>query len=95
MTSRHGLRAYEIAQNLDFIFTPGLSIGFRYFGVEITDDIVGLGINLGFDLRLRFSDRYDVWLEPGFVTQPAGGNSDTDVTFGPIGYVLLGVGMAF
>jgi hypothetical protein len=79
----------------DLLITPGLSIGYRGLFTDELDDSDGLGINLGLDLRLRW-DRIAVFIEPGILSQVAGGNSDADVTFAPvIGYAIAGVGVNF
>ncbi len=81
---------------VEFFITPGLYFGYRrtMFEADI-DDADGLALNFGVDFRARFEKHFDVFIEPGFLTQPVGGNDDVDVTFGPIGYILFGVGYAF
>jgi hypothetical protein len=85
---------FELTDTLDFLVTPSLYLGYRGLFPEESDSIDGLGLNVGFDLRLRSEDHWEFFVEPGFLTQPTGGD-DTDVTFGPIGYVLFGVGLSF
>jgi hypothetical protein len=83
-----------IDDQMTFHFTPGLAIGYRRILLDDLDDVNGMAINLGFDLRLQWN-QVEFSLEPGFITQPVGGNGDFDLTFGPIPYLLFGVGFAF
>ncbi len=84
----------ELTETLDFLVTPSLYIGYRGLFPENCDSSEGLGLNFGVDLRLR-SEQLEFFVEPGFLTQPTGGNDETWVTFGPIGYMLFGVGFSF
>lgn len=75
---------------------PGFNIGYRKFESDITINdkklsIEGLGLNLSVEIQFMTSGNYIFYLEPGFLAQPAGGNNDTDVTFGPIFYILGGI----
>jgi hypothetical protein len=97
-----GRLAVELDHATDLLITPGLGLGVRGLFFDqgsiagpTIEDSVGLAVNFGVDARLRFNDRYDVFIEPGFLTQPAGGNDTADVTFGPIGYLLVGGGVVF
>ncbi len=77
---------------------PGLNIGYRT--TDADSDIAeseGLGINLSVELQyqppsLKENGLY-IFLDTGFFSQPAGGNEDQDITFGPIFYIAAGVGI--
>ncbi len=84
----------ELSESMDLLVTPGLGIGYLSTTSD-ADTVRGLGITLGLDLRLRTAGGFDVFLEPGLLWQPTGGNDDSEVTFGPGGYVMVGVGLAF
>ena len=79
---------------------PGLNIGYRIanrelmYGYESPDTDTssrGLGLNLSVELQFMQSADYIIFIEGGFLTQPAGGNSDADVTWGPILYLTCGL----
>jgi hypothetical protein len=75
-----------------FAIKPGLNIGYRkFFGETDFSTWQALGINGSCEFQYRINDTYIIYQETGFVSQPTGGNVDTDVTFGPTFYVLLGL----
>ncbi len=74
---------------------PGLQIGYRTESIDIegAEDIMGLGVNVSVEFQFATESNITPFGVIGFLSQPAGGNDDTDVTFGPIFY--LGAGVAF
>jgi len=78
---------------------PGLNIGYRKStrdrldvepsGVETDAD--GLGINLSIELQYLLDGGYIFFVDGGFLSQPAGGNDDADVTWAPILYLCAGI----
>jgi len=45
----------------------------------------------GCEIQYLFTEKIIIYEETGFLTQPYGGNVDTDVTFGPIFYFIFGI----
>lgn len=71
---------------------PGLNVGYRYYLAD--DEYVesdGLGLNFGVELQYDRSMAVLPFLEVGFLSQPWGGNDDTDITYDPIVYLQAGV----
>lgn len=84
----------------DIAVKPGLNIGYRIaqrellIGYESSDTDTssqGLGVNLSVELQFMQPGDYIFFVEGGFITQPSGGNSDADVTWGPILYLTCGI----
>mgnify|MGYP006298906359 CR=1 FL=1 len=77
---------------------PGLNIGYRSVSSDTeTAEHEGLGVNLSVELQyqpesLKEQGLY-LFLDTGFLSQPAGGNDDQDITFAPIFYIAAGVGI--
>ena len=67
----------------------GLSIGYRSLNIE-SENGDGLAINFSCELDLEKADNMDPFVEFGFITQPAGGNADVDLTWAPIVYIGIG-----
>jgi hypothetical protein len=78
-----------------FAIKPGLLIGVRWITVDAPnlDTVGGLGINFSVEFQFRTSRTFIPYGIMGFLSQPAGGNEDTDLTFAPIFYI--GAGVAF
>ena len=84
----------------DMALKPGLNIGYRIanrellYGLESPDTDTtsrGLGLDLSVELQFMQPQDYIFFIETGFLTQPTGGNSDADVTWGPILYFTCGI----
>lgn len=84
----------------DMALKPGLNLGYRManrellMGYEAADTNTkskGLGVNLSVELQFMQNDDYIFFVEGGFLSQPSGGNSDADVTWGPILYLTCGL----
>jgi hypothetical protein len=71
---------------------PGITIGYRkFFGETDFSTWQALGIGGSCEVQFRANDTMILYQETGFLSQPTGGNVDTDVTFGPTFYLLFGV----
>ena len=70
---------------------PALNIGYRrFFGETDFSTWNALGINGSCEFQYRIGTNLLGYLEAGFLSQPSGGNVDTDITFDPTFYFLLG-----
>jgi hypothetical protein len=77
-----------------FAIKPGLSIGHRqFFGENDFSEWKGLALNGSGELQYLLSEQINIIGELGFLYQPYGGNEDTDVTFDPIFYFVVGVAL--
>ena len=75
-----------------FALKPGINIGHRRFAGE--NDFTtwqGLALNASCELQYRLPGWVNIFAETGFLYQPYGGNEDTDITFDPIFYLVLGI----
>jgi hypothetical protein len=71
---------------------PGFSIGHRqFFGDNEFSKWKGLGLNGSCEIQYLLPNQLVLFGETGFLYQPYGGNEDTDVTFDPIFYFVLGI----
>ncbi|MCX5754261.1 MAG: hypothetical protein NTW97_11600 [Candidatus Krumholzibacteria bacterium] len=70
---------------------PGLAIGYQMISGDAFDGVKGLDVGGIFEIVKPLANNKNALVgEVGFITQPAGGNSDADVTFGPIFYLAFG-----
>jgi hypothetical protein len=72
---------------------PGASIGYTMMSgdaFEGTDDSQGLGVGGLVEVAFPMTPQADFLGEIGFISQPAGGNDDLDITFGPTFYIVGG-----
>jgi hypothetical protein len=78
---------------------PGINIGYRRSvlkaGGFTSDDVDGLAINLSVELQYHIGTGLIPFLDIGFLSQPAGGTTDADVTWPPIVYLSAGVAYGF
>ncbi len=76
-------------------FRPGLAIGYQIIastGSSTTlEDVKGVDLGGLLEVSIPTGGAIRIPLELGFISQPAGGNSDTNVTFSPIFYLAGGV----
>jgi hypothetical protein len=71
---------------------PGVNIGYRQLEAdESTMDADGLGVNLSVEIQIDLQNNMIFFIEPGFLSQPAGGNEDFDITWAPIMYINAGI----
>jgi len=71
------------------IFVPTAYIGYRSYDGEAGE---GMGVN--FSAIFQFPlDKITPFLDIGFMTQPAGGNDETDITYSPV--FVIGGGVSF
>lgn len=77
----------------DFAIKPGLNIGYRFTTSDISAaEISALGINVSVEFQKAMPGVL-LFGEFGFLPQPSGGNADIEVTFAPIFYFTVGVGI--
>jgi hypothetical protein len=73
---------------------PGLSVGHRRFAGD--DDFTtwkGLALNASCEVQYCLSTTVYLMTEIGFLYQPYGGNVDTDITFDPMFYWVIGIAL--
>ena len=72
----------------------GPVLAYQRISVDVSsvDDSSGLNIGAVFEVLFPLTSTLNGIGELGFISQPTGGNDDTDVTFAPILYVAAGVG---
>lgn len=71
---------------------PGLNIGYRKINSDNTDlQGEALGISLGVEIQYKLQNKLILFIEPGFMFQPSGGNDNLEYTHGPIGYLNAGI----
>jgi len=97
---KSGIKIFEIGGTIKprfmlspkFAIKPGFNIGYRkYFGDTDFSTWEAMGINGSCEFQYQYSPKIIIYEETGFLSQPVGGNVDTDITFGPTFYLLLGV----
>jgi hypothetical protein len=72
---------------------PGLALGYQMTSIDApdTDNANGLGVGGLCELAWPLANSKNALVgELGFITQPSGGNADSDVTWGPIFYFAFG-----
>jgi hypothetical protein len=84
----------EAIGKMDFGISLIGSVGYRGSDVPELGFVSGLNLGVGIELALRMN-RFSILLEPGFQTQPAGGNDASAVTFGPIFHITAGFAVRF
>jgi hypothetical protein len=85
----------EAIGRLDVVVTLIGSVGYRTVSLDRIDESTdGLNLGLGLELALQRKN-WSFFVEPGFQTQPVGGNSLTDITFGPVWHFTGGVAFRF
>ena len=72
---------------------PGLAIGYtRISNDDLTDDpSSGLNVGFQFEIMKALNEKRGIVGEIGFISQPAGGNGDVEITFAPILYLTIGL----
>ncbi len=72
---------------------PGILLGYQKMtgeAFEGMDDSSGLDVGGVMEVAVPINQTTDFLGEVGFISQPAGGNEDAEITFGPIFYVAAG-----
>jgi hypothetical protein len=79
----------------NIVLKPGLNIGYRMISSSLSyaDKISALGLNVSVEIQFASKAGFVPFAEIGFLSQAAGGNSYSDITFPPI--IYLGGGVAF
>jgi len=80
-----------------FVIKPVLSIGHRTLNPETEgiETFKGLAIDASIELQYHVNDKLIIYAEPGFYSQPVGGNGDLSLSWGPIGFINVGVAVPF
>jgi len=69
---------------------PGIVLAYQMTSGDVFDDVEGLNVGFTGEVAFPLKDNKAVVAEIGFCSQPAGGNSDADVTWAPIFYLAVG-----
>jgi len=70
---------------------PGVLLAYQLTTGDAFDDVSGFDIGAFAELAIPLKTRFNaVVAELGFISQPAGGNTDADVTWAPVFYLQLG-----
>ncbi len=78
------------------VIKPGVGIGYRVYSSPENphmDEINSMGLNVSVEVQFDAKSTIVPYFEIGFLSQPVGGNINTDVTFPP--FIYFGVGIAF
>jgi hypothetical protein len=70
---------------------PGLTVAFQLSDMEGGDLVKGLGVGAILEGAYPVAPHVNLLLHTGFLSQPAGGTGDVDVTWGPIFYFATGL----
>ena len=80
----------------NFTVKPGLNLGYRVINESfIEDPVTGLGIDLTTEIQFNIAGAFKPYVDLGFITQPTGGNEDSDITFGPVFNARIGLAIPF
>ena len=80
--------------NDKFQIKPGLYAGYRAYSGE---EFLGVGPGTGFGLNVTAAFQYQLnekikpFIDLGIMTQPAGGNDESDITYGPTFQMSFGI----
>ena len=77
---------FPVGSNLQI--KPGAYFGYRLYGGNAGQ---GLGINGSVALQYQLNERIKPLGELGILSQPNGGNNDTDLTYSPVFLVSAGI----
>ena len=77
-----------------FFIRPGLALGYQMisYGSGSFDDTQGFDVGFVGEFGHPITDSMDFVGEVSFISQPTGGNADSDLTFGPILFFAAGLG---
>jgi hypothetical protein len=70
------------------LIKPGAYFGYRAYGDNTGS---GLGINGSVAFEYQLNDKIKPFVDLGILTQPAGGNDATDITYSPVFQINFGV----
>lgn len=74
------------------MISPGVAFAYQTISTDDLDSTVeGFSPGAFIELSFPFSKAVRGAAEAGFISQPSGGNEDTEVTFGPIFYLAVGL----
>jgi len=82
----------------EFAIKPGVNLGYRGASSDTAAaEFDAFGLNLSVELQYQPAPLAEygmyVFADTGFLSQPAGGNEDQDITFPPIFYISIGAGI--
>ncbi len=81
---------FQIAEM--FELRPGIALGYNYSSVEGLDDGAnGFNIAAKLEAAVPVKENINVLVELSFLSQPAGGTGDLDVTWTPIFFLAAGI----
>ncbi len=76
-----------------FLVSPGIALGYQTISTDDLDKVEGFSPGAFLELSFPLSPTLRGCGEVGFISQPSGGNGDTEVTFGPIFYLAAGIAL--
>ncbi len=83
------MKAWFQMQN-GWYLRPGILLSYQSITGDF-DDVTGFNAGAFVEIASPLKNKYSAIVgELGFISQPAGGNSDADVTFAPIFYIQIG-----
>ena len=80
---------FSVDNDKNRLMLIGINLGYRMVEASGMDTIQGFGLNGSFQLAPD-PDNSKFLIEGGFLSQPAGGNEDSSVTWEPIAYLGIG-----
>jgi hypothetical protein len=86
----------KISLNDQFAIKPGLNVGYRSLSSDDADaEADGLAVNLSVEFQYHLANGVIPYIDFGFLSQPVGGNSNFDITWGPILHLTVGIAYGF
>jgi len=88
------LKPRFILSDGDLALRPALQIGYRIIDIDSDVegiDVDGMAVNASVEVQFKTSSHLVPFGQVGFITQPTGGNDFSDVTWGPMFYLMAGV----
>jgi hypothetical protein len=82
----------RFSASLKILIVPTVYVGYRIYDSDDGDPGEGLGLNFSAIFQYRM-EKVSPFLDVGFMTQPAGGNDATDITYSPV--FIIGGGVSF
>lgn len=72
-------------------FRPGVALGYQLTSGNEFEEVTGFGIGALLEVAFPIGGGRRITGEFSFISQPSGGNDDTEVTFPPIFYLAIGI----
>lgn len=83
-----GVIKVRLSASDKLLIKPGAYFGYRAYGDNAGS---GLGINGSVAFEYQLNDKIKPFVDLGILTQPAGGNDATDITYAPVFQINFGV----